>query len=157
MQINSEFPTPERLQAYGDLCFLYFRSDAHRDKSFALMRWIVQVPVDLGQYKIMYANDIPRAAFTFAMLNDAAEQKLLSGTALQPAEWQSGQQMWIMDVLAPYGQGSAQQVIRWITTHTPPEISSIRSLRPHGNGRMRMIELNRIDGPRWGARKLGEI
>ncbi|KNG95377.1 toxin-activating lysine-acyltransferase [Pseudaestuariivita atlantica] len=157
MQVNSEFPTPERLRAYGDLCFLYFRSDAHRDKSFGLMRWIVQVPVDLGQYKIMYATDIPRAGFTYAMLDDAAEQKLLGGTALQPAEWRSGRQMWIMDVLAPYGQGSAQQIIRWIRHHTAPDITSIRTLRPNPGGGTRIVEHTRIDGARWGARKIGEI
>ena len=31
-QVNSEFPSQDRLRAYGDLSFLYFRSDAHQDK-----------------------------------------------------------------------------------------------------------------------------
>lgn len=157
-KVNSEFPTPERLRAYGDLCFLYFRSPTYHDRPFRFMRWMVQVPVDLGQYKLMYADEVPRAAFTFAMLNEAAEDKLLSGMALQPAEWRSGDRMWIMDVLAPYGKGTAQGVILWIRENTPPEITTIRTLRPNpGNGRTRIVEHNRIEGSRWGARVTGEV
>ena len=122
------------------------------------MRWFVQVPVDLGQYKLFHAGDVPRAAFTYAMLSDEAEAKLLSGKALQPAEWQSGKQMWIMDVLAPYGQRSAAQVICWIRENTPADINSIRTLRPNpGGGSMRIVEHNRIEGARWGARKIGNV
>ncbi|KMW56067.1 hypothetical protein AIOL_001019 [Candidatus Rhodobacter oscarellae] len=156
-QINSEFPTAERLRAYGDLCFLYFRSEPHKEKPFNLMRWIVQVPVDLGQYRIFYAEDIPRAAFTWAMVEDAAEAKILSGTALLPAEWRSGRQMWIMDILAPFGQGTASDVSRWMKENMPQDINTIRTIRPNPDGSARVIELNRIDGARWGARKIGEL
>ena len=65
------------------------------------MRWMVQVHVDLGQFKIFHVADVPRAAFTWAMLDDAAQDKLKQGIALQPKEWKSGKQMFIMDVLAP--------------------------------------------------------
>lgn len=122
------------------------------------MRWMVQVHVDLGQFKIFHVADVPSAAFTLAMLDDAAQDKLKQGIALQPKEWKSGKQMFIMDVLAPYGLGSAAQVIKWIKHSMPHDITSIRTFRPiHGTDRQRIVEHNRIEGARWGTRKLGEV
>ena len=51
--------------------------------------------------------------FTWGWLNGEAEEKLITGEALEPEDWQSGDRLWIIDLIAPY-KGLPASLVRWI-------------------------------------------
>lgn len=154
-EIDAENPTEEQLQAYGALAFLYLRTDHHRDVPMRLARRMVQPPIDLGFYKVFYIDDVPRYAVTWAFLSEEAESKVMRGELLLPSEWRSGDRMWVIEIIAPYGQGTAAHVVKWLRHSLPDTIKKVRYLRADSQHKMtRVIEVTRVQGPRWGARKL---
>lgn len=50
--------------------------------------------------------------FTWAYLSPQAERKYLTGGILDPNDWQSGNKLWIIDLIAPY-PGLTAQIARW--------------------------------------------
>lgn len=108
-----ETPTPDKLRVYGDILFLAFRSPRHARMQTALLRHYVEPPVELGQFRIFRFDDVPRGMFTWGWLNREAEEKLVSGETLSPEDWQSGDRLWIIDLIAPY-RGLTASMVRWI-------------------------------------------
>lgn len=108
-----EMPSPEKLRVYGDLMFLAFRSQRHASMNVATLRRYFEPAVELGQFRVFRFDDVPRAMFTWAFLDRAAERKLVEGQPLDPADWNSGQRLWIVDMIAPY-KGLMQSIGRWI-------------------------------------------
>ncbi len=155
IEIDGENPTEEKLRAYGDLAFLYLRSEHHRELPLRLARQMVQPPIDLGFYKVFYIDDVPRYAFTWAFLDEDAEAKVIRGELLLPKEWRSGDRMWVMEIIAPYGQGTAAFVIKWLRHSLPEEINKFRWMRVDREHRMtRVTEITRIKGAHWGAHRV---
>lgn len=67
--------------------------------------WVLLPPVILDQCRLYTKNDIPFAFFTWAKVNDAVDQRLRSGVLrIAPHEWQSGEHLWLIDVITPFGQ-----------------------------------------------------
>ena len=109
----SEMPSEERLRIYGDAFFLAMRSPRHHTMTGAELRTYLEPPILKGNFRIFRANNVPRAMITWANLNLEAEKKLLTGTPLQPEEWNSGPHRWVIDILAPYG-GMMRGIGRWL-------------------------------------------
>lgn len=119
--IRPEFPSADAITAYGGLCFLYMHSTRHAGWSVQQLRRIVQPPIDLKQAKIFYYEGVPRAACTWAHLDDAAERQLLLGQPLTPAQWRSGPNLWLMEIIAPYEQGTGARAFRAFMEHIPAD------------------------------------
>lgn len=110
---KAEAPAPELLRVYGDMMFLAFRSPRHIRMSVSVLRTYLEPPLVSGQYRVFRFDDVPRAMFTWAQLGPEAERKLITGVPLEPADWKSGPNLWIVDLIAPY-TGLTQQIVRWI-------------------------------------------
>jgi cytolysin-activating lysine-acyltransferase len=108
-----EMPSADKLRIYGDLMFLAFRSKRHAKMNVATMRRYFEPAVELGQFRVFRFDDVPRAMFTWAFLDSEAERKLVEGQPLDPADWNSGQRLWIVDMIAPY-RGLMASIGRWI-------------------------------------------
>lgn len=108
-----ECPSPQRLSAYGDMMFLAFRSARHGRMAVGQLRYYIEPAIQLGQYRIFKFDGVPRGAFTWAWLNDDAERRLILGETLNPEDWNSGNRLWIIDIIAPY-QGLTRSMVRWI-------------------------------------------
>lgn len=153
--IEPEFPSSDKLQLYGALAFLYFHSVRHRRWPLESLRLILQPPVDLDQAKIFYHEGAPRGAITWGLLDEAAEQSLLRGEMLKPAQWHSGRNFWLMEVLAPYEQGTGPRMIRWVKDNLPDTVDRFRFMRTGADNRLkRTVESRRLDGKSWGAQIL---
>ena len=151
--IRPEFPSADAITAYGGLCFLYMHSTRHAGWSVQQLRRIVQPPIDLKQAKIFYYEGVPRAACTWAHLDDAAERQLLLGQPLTPAQWRSGPNLWLMEIIAPYEQGTGARAFRAFMEHIPAGISSFRYARVDANGKIRrFVESTRLTDGAWGAK-----
>jgi cytolysin-activating lysine-acyltransferase len=67
--------------------------------------WAILPPVILDQCRLYTKDGIPFAFFTWALVNDAIDQRLRSGTPrIAPHEWQSGQHLWLVDAVTPFGK-----------------------------------------------------
>ncbi len=150
---TAEHPVPAQLAAYGDLAFLYLRTDRYRDMTLAQARQIIQPPIDHMQYRVFRIDRVPRMALTWAYLSDGAEMRLVLGEVLGAAEWASGPNVWLMDLVAPYGRGTGRVALRWFLDNLPRTKARIRYLKPGACGRpQKLVELTRRPGGRWGAR-----
>ena len=108
-----EGPSRDKLGVYGDVMFLAFRSPRHTRMQVSLLRTYFEPAIELGQFRIFRFDDVPRGMFTWGWLNGEAEEKLITGEALEPEDWQSGDRLWIIDLIAPY-KGLTASMVRWI-------------------------------------------
>ncbi len=108
-----ELPSTDKLRIYGDMLFLAFRSKRHAAMTTATLRAWIEPPVELGQFRLFRFDDVPRGMFTWARLDRAAERKMIEGGTLSLEEWQSGDRLWIIDMIAPY-RGLTASIGRWV-------------------------------------------
>lgn len=108
-----EAPSPERLRIYGDMAFLALRSPRHAGMSVAALRTYMEPPILAGQFRVFRFDEVPRAIYTWAWLSPEAEKKLITGVPLVATDWQSGENLWIIDLIAPY-RGLTTKIVRWI-------------------------------------------
>ena len=108
-----ESPTEDALRNLGDLMFLAARSDRHRRMSVAQLQAVLEPPVALDQCRIFRFDGVPRGAMTWARMSRDAEQRLVGGHAIRDGDWQSGDRLWIVDLIAPY-KGMTASILRWV-------------------------------------------
>lgn len=108
-----EMPSAEKLRVYGDMMFMAFRSKRHSAMQTSTLRAYIEPPVELGQFRIFRFDDVPRGMYTWARLTREAERKLILGEPLSPQDWNAGDRLWIMDIIAPY-HGLTNSIVRWI-------------------------------------------
>jgi cytolysin-activating lysine-acyltransferase len=91
-------------QLFGEIVWLFTQSPKHKNFFLSDLEWLVMTPVLLRQFRVFYAPDRPIGVALWAYVNDDVEQRLMGGHArLAPADWKSGEKLWLVDVVAPYG------------------------------------------------------
>lgn len=108
-----EAPGPDRLRLYGDMMFLAFRSPRHAGMTLGGLRGYLEPPIETGQFRVFRFDDVPRALYTWAWLDAEAEHKLITGAPLERGDWQSGDHLWVIDLIAPY-RGLTSRIGRWM-------------------------------------------
>lgn len=94
-----------KLPILGPALWLYARDTNRKYMFLADIDGSVLPPVILDQCRLYTKNNIPFAFFTWALVNDAVDQRLRSGTPrIAPHEWQSGDHLWLIDAVIPFGQ-----------------------------------------------------
>lgn len=94
-----------KLPILGPALWLYARDPIRKFMFMADIDWAVLPPVILDQCQLYTKNSIPFAFFTWATVSDAVDQRLRSGTPrIAPHEWQSGEHLWLIDAVVPFGQ-----------------------------------------------------
>ncbi|UOA26413.1 toxin-activating lysine-acyltransferase [Pseudosulfitobacter sp. DSM 107133] len=144
---ESEAPTEARLRAYGDFLFLAFRSDWHQRMTMANLRSAFEAPIALDQYRIFRFDGVPRGLITWARMSAEAERKYVAGELLDPEDWQSGDRLWLIDMIAPY-KGLAASITRWVMVpgqFTDATFSFRRVSADHATRRIVTIDLTRPD------------
>jgi len=144
--VSPLYPNADVLTLIGEVCFLCFHSKTHQDWSMREIGRIFEPPIYLKQSHIYRARAVPRALVTWARLDLAAEEKHMSGAGLDSFdEWQSGDQFWIVDLMAPWGHGKA--VIKDILENFAAD--NFKALRIR-NGKRRVVHWRRkAKGHRW--------
>jgi cytolysin-activating lysine-acyltransferase len=67
--------------------------------------WALLPPVILDQCRLYTKEGIPFSFFTWALVSDEVDQRLRSLVPrIAPHEWQSGQHLWLIDAVSPFGQ-----------------------------------------------------
>ncbi|MDZ7839512.1 MAG: toxin-activating lysine-acyltransferase [Gammaproteobacteria bacterium] len=100
----------KRLPAIGYVTWLYSQSKGHRQLFIQDMEWRVFPPVVLGQYKLRIDDKVgglPTAYASWAFLSQEAESSYRATHKLRPGDWHSGDRLWLVDCVAPFGGAAA--------------------------------------------------
>lgn len=97
-------------EVLGEITWLMSQSPLHKQFFISDLEWFVMAPVLLQQFRLFYDKDKPIGVVFWATVNDEVEERLESGTSrLRPQDWKSGNSLWVVEVIAPFG-GSEEMV-----------------------------------------------
>lgn len=134
-----EYPDTAQLAGYGGFAFLFLRTPRYANLTLDQVRSVLQPPLDLRFFHLHTIDGVPRAGITWAFLSPQAEQKILLSQRLEPVDWLSGKQVWIMDVIAPYGQGMGALLTRRFLQQLPIEAGTVRFARYSDAGHLKHV------------------
>ena len=93
-----------KLPLLGPVSWLYMNDKGHRHLFVTDLEWLVLPPLVLNQCKLYVKGDAPVAYASWAFVSDVVAQRLASGNnRLAPGEWKSGENLWVLDICAPFG------------------------------------------------------
>ena len=127
----------EKVQALGHAVWLMTHSAIHKHLFMIDAEWLIVPPVSLGQYKLWYKNDLPYGFASWAFLGPDAEARIREGIRrVTPIDWKSGDTLWLMDFIAPFGdQQQMLQELRGVLNNAP-----MKSLQPGPDGKLAVME-----------------
>src|SRR6185369_8918560 len=89
---------PTKSEVLGDIVFLMMHSELHRKWPIAVLERNVMPALQHNQYRLYKKNDRPIGYVSMALLSDEVERRyLLGGYHLQPQDWASGKNIWMID------------------------------------------------------------
>ncbi len=76
-------------------------------------------PVLLQQFRTFYAQDRPIGVVLWASVDDETAGRLAQGTTkLRPQDWKSGNLLWVVEVIAPFG--GAEEMVKDLKANVFP-------------------------------------
>lgn len=94
-----------KLPILGPALWLYARDPVKKFMFLGDTDWAVLPPIVLDQCRLYTKAGLPYAFVTWAFVNDAVDARLRSSEPkIAPHEWKSGEHVWIVDAVAPFGQ-----------------------------------------------------
>lgn len=88
----------------GEIAWVFSQERSHRYMFIADLEWLVMPAVLAGQYRIFRSEEGPVGVALWAYLSETAEKRIAEGLGrIAPAEWRSGNNLWIIDLIAPFG------------------------------------------------------
>jgi len=95
-------------EVLGEIVWLMSQSVLHKQFFIADLEWLVMTPVLLQQFRLFYDQDRPIGVAFWATVNAEVEERLAAGTSrLRPQDWKSGEALWVVEVIAPFGGAEA--------------------------------------------------
>ena len=80
----------------------------------------LMTPALLQQFRLFYTTDRPIGVVLWAFVNDEVAERLAGGTTkLRPQDWKSGDQLWVVEVIAPFG--GAEEMVKDLKEKVFPE------------------------------------
>ena len=129
----------DKISAVGHGVWLMTQSPIHKHLFIADLEWMLLPPIAAGQFRLWRKDNLPLAIATWGFLNEEAEQRLIAGKGrLAPGAWKSGDRLWLMDLIAPFGgKDDALKELRTVVFAG----KTIKTLQPDETGQMRVVEL----------------
>lgn len=123
----------------GHALWLMTQSPTHKHLFVADMEWLLIPPVSLGQFRIWRRKNLPLAFASWAFLTDEAADRLKIGAQrLAPRDWNAGGQLWLMDMIAPFG--GAEEAAKELKAQVFKG-RTVKTLQPAADGKsMTVIE-----------------
>lgn len=99
----------------GAVLMLVLRSEKYRYLFAGDFEWLIVPPIRFKQFRLFRSkNNEPLAFVSWAHVSESVESRLAAGhTRLSPKEWQSGESLWLMDVIAPFG--GAKEILKQLS------------------------------------------
>jgi cytolysin-activating lysine-acyltransferase len=94
-----------KLPILGPALWLYARDPVKKFMFLGDTDWAVLPPIILDQCRLYTKDGLPYAFVTWALLDEAVAGRLRSAQPkIAPHEWKCGEEVWIIDAVAPFGQ-----------------------------------------------------
>lgn len=94
------------LDVIPEVLWLLTQSPQHKFMFLADMEWYFLPPFRHRQFRVFHKDKAPIAFVSWAYVSDEVEERLKSGgTRLKPEDWRSGENLWLIDLCAPFGGG----------------------------------------------------
>ena len=95
----------KKLPILGPVFWLYARDERRKFTFIADQDWLLMPPVVLDQCKLYMKDEMPWVFITWALVSDDIDARLRSMVPkIAPHEWKSGEHVWLIDIVAPFGQ-----------------------------------------------------
>ncbi len=118
----------KRLPAMGPVVMLYMQSAHRRFHFISDLEWLLMPPLVTGQCKLYMKKEYPISFISWAFISEEVEQRLLqNGGKLRPEDWTSGDRLWVIDIVAPFG--GVENMLNDIRKNEFPE-KNVRLLAP---------------------------
>lgn len=88
----------------GAATSIMLASPLHRHVFLTELDWLVVPAITSGQIRVFHHGNVPVAFATWAFLNEDVAERFKAGLGrLKPQEWKSGDDIWLVELCAPYG------------------------------------------------------
>jgi len=96
----------KKLPVFGNVLWLYMQSDSHKHYFVQDLESRALPPIMKDQCKLYLqtkAGGLPMAYVSWAYLSEDAEKVYCATQKIAPKDWKSGDNLWLIDVLTPFG------------------------------------------------------
>lgn len=133
-----------RLPTIGYVTWLFSHSPIHRQLFVQDLEWRVFPPVILGQHKLVVDSKVgglPTAYASWAFLSAEVERTYRETHRLRSNDWRSGDSLWLVDFVTPFGGTEALLEELCYQVHKDREI---KLMYPVGGGEPREVTLSHL-------------
>lgn len=140
---GGEAPRKTVAAALGEVAWLLSQSPAHRHALFfGDLEWLVMPALMHGQYRLFYAKERPVGVALWAFVSETVEQRLTASGRIGSGEWRSGDRVWLVELIAPFGQ---QETMLEDLRRTALAERRFRFIRMQPNGRRETVTIGPDD------------
>lgn len=126
-----------KIPLLGPIAWLMIQQPATRHTLLSELEWRIMPALALNQVKLYMRDNTPIAFASWAKLSDSVAKRYMSQPhQLSPSDWNSGEQVWLVDLFTPYG--GAQETLTDLRTQVHPNVA-IHQLVPNEQGHAKMI------------------
>jgi cytolysin-activating lysine-acyltransferase len=104
---QSPRPLPEKTVSHvlGEITWLLSQSPIHKNLFISDLEWMVMPAILLEQFRIFHGpNQRPAGLILWGSISNETEQRLLNHQVkLSPQEWRNGDNLWLIEMVAPFG------------------------------------------------------
>lgn len=116
----------------GEVAWLMTNSERHRYLFVNDLERLVLPALRLGQFKLYRHEGVPTGYVSWAFLSEEVEERFIDQPdTLRPSDWKSGDQIWFMEFLVPFG--GIKDVTKDLKENVFPD-RTVYSLRPNLDG-----------------------
>lgn len=136
---DTQAPQKTVAAALGEIAWLLSQSPNHRHAIFiGDLEWLVMPALMHAQYRLFTAKNRPVGVAFWAFVSEEVEQRLVGGGRLGAGEWRSGDRVWVVDIVAPFGN---QDQILEDLQKTALADRKCRYVRTQPNGKRETVEV----------------
>ena len=96
--------SPDLSAILGQAAWVMMHSPVHKHMFVGDLEWLLVPPIGLKQFRLWRRETIPVAFASWAFLGEEQAARLASGVRrLAPADWRSGEELWLIDMVCPFG------------------------------------------------------
>ncbi|MEK9728085.1 MAG: toxin-activating lysine-acyltransferase [Candidatus Margulisiibacteriota bacterium] len=136
--ILTKIPPKKRHQLMGEVLSVMLASDFHQPYLINDFGTAILVPIHLNQFRVYKKGQTPIGFVSWAFLStDVAEKYRQGNYHLNFDDWKSGDELWFIDFIAPYGH--IRSIVRDLKKNVFPNKKLGNSLRFKNNGKDKKI------------------
>lgn len=117
-------------EALGEIVWLMSQSPLHKGFFISDLEWMIMTPVLLGQFRLFHGpapqqplpaqvattiapstgtqTQQPMGVVLWGLVSEEVAERLKQGVPkLRPQDWRSGDRLWVVEVIAPFGGAGA--------------------------------------------------